>query len=119
MVLWYRNSFLASVVSIFGCILIMGAIASFGDDPAMAVCFLVIGVALAIWGKIISSNKAFKTWWKQVENANLVPAIARDVNVAVQIYNKNPGKKTLQKIAALNPAAAAHIEQSLAAKQAK
>ncbi len=117
MVLWYKNSFLASVVSIFGCALVMGGIATFAEDAAPAVGLIAVGVVLAIWGKIISSNKAFKKWWKQVTDNNLEPVIARDLNTAVAVYNKNPQKRTLKKIAALNPAFAQQIEQSVAAKK--
>lgn len=117
MVFWYKNSFLASVVSIFGCLLVMGGIASFSDDAALAVGFIVVGVALAIWGKIISNNKSFKKWWKQVEDNNLESVIARDLNTAITVYNKNPQKRTLKKIAALNPVFAQQIQQSIAGKK--
>lgn len=111
MVLWYKNSFLASVVSILGCILVIAGISVAGDgDMATTAGLIICGIPLIVWGKIISNNKAFKKWWKQVENANLIPQIRQDVNTAIAVYNKNPQKRTLKKIAALNPAAAAQIQ---------
>lgn len=111
MVLWYRNSFLASVVSILGCIMVIGGFSISGDgDMATTAGLIICGVVLIVLGKIISNNKAFKKWWKQVENANLVDSIRQDVNTAIAVYNKNPQKRTLKKIAALNPTAAAQIQ---------
>ena len=117
MIRWYKNSFLASVVSIFGCVIIIGGITTFKDDVAVAILAIVIGLAMAILGKRISDNKAFKTWWKKVVELGLVPQIAQSTSTAIDIYNKNPQKRTLKKIAELNPAAAAQIERSLAAKK--
>ena len=117
MVLWYKNSFLASVVSILGCVLIMAGIMGIVDGETEMLFALIPGLALAIWGKIISNNKAFKKWWKQVKDNNLEPVIARDLNTAITVYNKNPQKRTLKKIAKLNPTFAQHIEQNIAGKK--
>ena len=116
MILWYKNSFWASVVSIFGCAFILAGIGMFGDDAASAIIAIICGVALAIWGKIISNNKAFKVWWKQIEEKNLEPQIAASTELAMMIYSKNPCKKTLAKIQALNPVAAEQIRQNQAKK---
>ena len=117
MVLWYKNSFLASVVSIFGCILVMGGIMGAVDGDLSLLAMIIPGVALVILGSSISDNKSFKKWWKQVEGNNLEPVIARDLNTAIAIYNKNPQKRTIQKIAALNPSFAQYIEQNIANKK--
>ncbi len=118
MIRWYKNSFLASAVSIIGCISILAGIYGIVDETITeGVIAIVIGLALAILGKQISDNKAFKTWWKQVTDANLEPQIAQSVNIAIQVYSKNPQKRTLKKIAELNPAAAESIERQLAAKK--
>lgn len=86
------------------------------EEIGGGIMIAVVGVLLAIWGKYISNNKVFKTWWKQVTDANLEPQIAASTGVAVKVYNKNPQKRTLRKIAQLNPAATA-IEEQLAAKK--
>lgn len=118
MIRWYKNSFLASVVSIIGCIAILAGIYGIAEETvAEGVVAIVVGLALAILGKHISENKSFKTWWKQVTDANLEPQIAQSLDIAIQIYNKNPQKRTLKKIAELNPAAAENIEKQLAAKK--
>lgn len=118
MIRWYKNSFLASVVSIIGCVLIMMGIFSIVEETVgEGIICIIVGLALAILGKLISENKAFKTWWKQVTDANLEPQIAQSVDVAIKVYSKNPQKRTLKKIAELNPAAAENIEKQLAAKK--
>lgn len=120
MIRWYTNSFWASVVSILGCAMILGGIASAVEGAIGPGIFMaIIGLALAIWGKNISENKAFKKWWQQVIDNNLEGQIAASESVAISIYNKNPQKRTLKKIAELNPEAAASIERSLAEKKKK
>lgn len=117
MVFWYKNSFLASVVSIFGSLLVTAAVAGLlSGTPAMLVCALP-GVPLVLWGKKISEDKSFKKWWKQIEDKNLEPVIASDLNTAIAIYQKNPQPRTINKIATLNPSFAQHIQQNIAAKK--
>lgn len=113
----YTNSLLASIISLFGCGMIMVGIASFADDILMAIFFLVVGFALAVWARQISDNKSFKKWWKQVKDNNLEPVIAKDLNTAIAIYNKNPNFRTIQKIAELNPGFGAYIQQNIANKK--
>lgn len=120
MIRWYKNSFWASVVSIIGCLLIMGGIlAAIEGEIVGGIVFAIIGFALAAWGKNISDNKAFKKWWQQIIDNNLEGQIAQSESVAIGIYNKNPDARTLKKIAELNPAAAANIEKALAEKKNK
>ena len=93
---------------------IMGAV----DGEIMGgIAIILFGAAIFWWGKTIIDDKAFQKWWKQVTDANLEPQIAASVNVAVQIYRKNPQKRTLKKIAQLNPQAAQYIEKQIAAKK--
>ncbi len=118
MVIFYKNSVLASIVSILGCLAITIAVVvglETGID-ADGISLIVVGVALAVAGKVISKNKQFKTWWKQVTDAKLDEAMKTDANLAVKVYNKNPKKRTLKMIAQLNPAAAQYIEAQKAKK---
>ena len=70
-----------------------------------------LGIALMICGKLISNRKAFKKWWKQVEDAGLEEHIRNDIAVAKVVYSKNPIRATLKKIESLNPAAAEAIRE--------
>ncbi len=115
--IWYRNSIAASVVSLFGCCLILGGICLFPEGEIFGgISILAVGIGCAIWGKKISDDKAFKTWWKQVEDANLQGAIAQNANLAIQIYNKNPQERTLKKLETLNPGAVQYIRANIGKK---
>lgn len=118
MIIFYKNSFLASLVSIIGCIFCLCAILGCVDGDPSALVLLLPGIPLLIWARVISDNKRFKKWWKQVTDANLEPQIAASVQTAIAIYNKNPQERTLKKIEELNPAAAANIRDQLARKKA-
>lgn len=108
MILYYRNSFIASIISLFGC-----ALACFGIMDNWNIGLILAAIPFLIGGKLYSNHVAFRKWWKQVEKANLVPEISRSVDTAVAVYKKNPTKQTLSKIRTLNPQAAAHIERAL------
>ncbi|MBQ8797010.1 MAG: hypothetical protein IJZ56_02315 [Oscillospiraceae bacterium] len=117
MILFYKNSFLASVLSVLGCVFIMVILVdidSYHMDVIVPV--LAMGIALLIGGKLISVNKSFKTWWKQVVDLGYDEQMKTDVNLAVAIYKKNPKKATLKKIEQLNPMAAEMIRTSFAKK---
>lgn len=118
MVVYYRNSLLASLVSILGCILCLSGIYAAIEGEFEALSLLIVGVPIVIWGKIISKNKEFKKWWQEIEENNLVPQIASSVDTAALIYSKNPDKRTLKKIEELNPAAAQCIKTSIEANKA-
>lgn len=105
MVFWYKNSFLASVVAIFGSMLGVLGFLYFEESAVIAIALIAAGIALIIWGKKISEDKSFKVWWKQVINAGLEPRIAEDAKLALEIYKKNPQKRTMKKILELNPSA--------------
>ena len=94
----------------------MCGLVMFGDDAGAAIVMIAMGVALALWGRSISKNKAFKKWWKQIEDNNLEPQIAQNMQFAIDVYNKNPQNRTLKKIEALNPYAAEHIRNNLIKK---
>lgn len=117
MFFWYKNSFLASAVSIFGCAMAMGGIAMITDgDTEGAVPMILLGIALAVLGKVISNNKAFKKWWKQVKDNNLESAVATDLNTAIAVYKKNPQNRTVKKIEQLNPSFAEYIRKNVVGK---
>lgn len=114
MILYYRNSFLASIVSMFGCGMALYGIMMIKEgEVGGGLCAILAAVPFLLGGKWISNNKTFNKWWKQVKDANLEPEISKSIGIAIEIYNKNPGKRTLEKIRELNPAAAAQIEKSL------
>ena len=108
MFFYYQNSLLASVVSIFGGLLVFMGLVDAVDEKYL---IIGLGIALMICGKLISNRKAFKKWWKQVEDAGLEEHIKNDIAVAKVVYSKNPTRATLKKIESLNPAAAEAIRE--------
>lgn len=111
MILFYKNSFLASVLSILGCICILVVAVDFSYYSAdVIVPAITAGIALLICGKLVSNEKVFKTWWKKVRAAGLEEQIKTDASVARMVYEKYPKKRTLKEIAKLNPEAAAQIK---------
>ena len=117
MVLFYRNSFWASLVSIFGSVFgISGIMMIVEGEVVGGIVMIVLAIPMLIWAKSISEQKSFKKWWKAVADAGLEPQIAQSASVALQIYQKNPCELTLKKIAQLNPAAAESIRQQLTKK---
>ena len=108
MFFYYQNSLLASVVSIFGCLLVLMGLLDAVDEKYL---IIVLGIAFMICGKLISNRKAFKKWWEQVEDAGLEERIKTDIALAKAVYSKNPIRATLKKIESLNPAAAEAIRE--------
>ena len=117
MLIWYRNSFLASLISIAGCASGMLAVSFLlSGNVSEGILCAVIAAGLLYGGKKLSQKKAFEKWWSQVKKANLEPEIRRSKETAVEIYKKNPEKWTLEKIRRLNPEAAAYIENGFRVK---
>lgn len=123
---YYKNSFLASVISIISSILgmfggLMIAISILdGDFENMLPALLCLATAVC-GGAIassISKNKSNTQWWQeQIIQKNLEGEIKNSVDFCFKVYNANPNQWTLQKIEQLNPNGAAQIRQALAAKQ--
>lgn len=109
--LYYKNSILASIVSTIGiCLVFLGATFIF-EIAALGIVFLLLGILLMLAAKNLSERKAFLTWWKQITDKKLEPRIREDVEFAILVYYKNPQKRTLRKIAKLNPEAAKLIKE--------
>lgn len=114
----YKNSFLASAVSILGYLFVVcGIMAAFSGEIAGGILIALVGFGLAVLASSISEQKQFKTWKKQIEQKGLVPQIQASTQVAIQVYNTFPGTKALEYIRTLNPTAAQLISQQLAAKK--
>lgn len=121
MIVWYyRNSVLASIVSILGSVAVVGGVAMMpGGDTGMIIAgvFLIAaGIAMMIGGKFISRNKSYKKWWEEILTKVPPAHIAGNVNLAIQVYNANPKNWTLKKIEELNPTAAQLIRYQKAKK---
>ena len=54
---------------------------------------------------------------KKIESDGIISRIKEDANVAVMVYNSNPGKRTLAYIFQLNPDAGELIAENLRSKE--
>lgn len=54
---------------------------------------------------------------KKIEATGVTNRIKEDVNVAVMVYNSNPGKKTLTYISQLNPTAGKLITEEIRSRE--
>lgn len=110
----YKNSVLATILSGLGMAMVLCGLAmgnqGAGEDGVLAVCIFG-GFGLMLLAYFISTNKAFKTWWKQVTDAKLDEKMKTSVEVASMVYSKNPSWRTLREIKKLNPEAAEIIQQ--------
>ena len=114
---YYKNSVLASLVSIFGCAFIyIGAMGCLQEHEPAALALVPIGLLPFYAASKISEHKAFRKWRKTLREKGVEEQMRSDLPLAVSVYNSNPGKSTQKYIATLNPAAGQYIASSLAAK---
>lgn len=124
---YYKNSVLASIISIFGCVLCyVGVIALI-----YTLIYIVLGkestvdeiisyVITAAWGiflihisEQVSKKKEFKKWLQMNAEINLEDRIKASADFAVKAYNSCPNKYNLKFITDLNPEAGAYIVASI------
>jgi len=111
MFIYYKNSFLASLVSMLACGLVMIGIMFFIDGMILeGIIFVILGIPLFLLGRHISQNKAFKKWWKELEDKGVIDQARTNLATAKAIYDKDPKKRTLNAIRKINPMAAMVIE---------
>ena len=115
----YRNSFLASLVSIIGSAVAATGIASaLGGEPAGLIA-VPVGIAFFCLAGSISEGKEFKKWQKLVRSKGIEDAMRTDAALAVSVYRTNPGERALSYITALNPGAGAYIRSMNAQAKGK
>lgn len=107
----YKNSILANVVNFAGYfVMLMGLLLLFEAEILLGIVVILVGIGIMVVAGEIARKANFRKWWKELEKNGLMPMIRSDRSFAVQVYQKNPVKETLEKIRQMNPAAAAYIE---------
>lgn len=90
----YRNSFMASLVSLCGYgLAFLGIVVAFSESVVGGIIVALAGVGLMCWAPKISENKQFRVWKRKLESVGITSRMKEDVDVAVMVYNSNPGKK--------------------------
>lgn len=116
----YKNSILASLVSIFGYCFMLGGIAiAFDCEILGGIVMFLMGIGLAALASVISSRAQFRQWIKKLKKDGIIDRARQDVTLAIRIFDANPTKQTLRYIRELNPTAAEQIDRHLAAQNAK
>ncbi len=115
----YKNSFLASTLSILSSLTMIICVAAFlGRAILEGILLLILGVALLFAAEYVSEKKCFKLWIRKLEANGMLAKVAEDNSAAVAMYNANPKKMTLAYIQKLNPDAAAIIARELEVQKA-
>lgn len=107
----YALSKMATFLSVIGTLVRYGGVLCLFSAviPAGIICIL-IGVGFHFLAEYIG----FEKWKKSVQSGGYEQEIREgNLNIAVQLYNKNPGKKTLKYFELLNPQVASQIKQEL------
>lgn len=84
MIFWYRNSVLASLVSIIGCVIVITGIAGLRDREigvGPGILVIVAGIGIAALGKVISDRKAQK---KTEQARTAQPGEKQEVQLVIQ-----------------------------------
>lgn len=113
----YKISKLATSVSVIGALTRYGGVLClFGALIPAAVICLAIGIGCHFWAEEI----AFSAWKKTVHAKGYeIKVIQGDLQIAIQLYNAKPEKKTLAYFDSLNPQVAAQIRAMVANKNEK
>ncbi len=109
----YKKSFLASLVSIVGSIMLLLGIGLLFEETVAGIICAVIGVAFMLWAPIISERKLFKLWIKDLKNKGVIDQLSSSNELCMQMYKANPNKRTIKFIAKYNIAAAETISSAL------
>jgi len=116
----YKNSALATVVSVIGSLFELGGITTMVNG---GLDYLLVGFLLALWGAAhfvaaerLSDYAQYRTWKRQIEQKVDAEQIMQDEALAISIYSTNPCKRVLKYIQNLNPTAAEQIQQQIAAE---
>lgn len=102
----YKNSNLATAMSIVGMImLLVGITMATQEIVAAGIIVALIGGALAVGARFIANAKKKKDI-SALANHELDERIKSDINYCVDFYNKYPSQKIAAYLTALNPASA-------------
>lgn len=99
----YKNSILATIVSIMGTAFALGGVYMIIEGDTEAIPLVIIGVALMFGASAISKNKVFKTWVKGLKEKGILEQLPTNDALCRQVYQANPGKKTLALLEKYNP----------------
>ena len=99
----YKNSFLASMISLFGSGFIFGGLYMItSGELGGAIAMIVVGLICVFGASAISNNKAFKAWVKGLKEKGILDQLATSDALCKQVYQANPKKQTIKLIEKYN-----------------
>ena len=108
----YRNSVLATLVSIAGTILlILGLSAMFYDTWYTGLTLMTIGLGLMLGAYFMAKRVGFKKWIKQLKAKGVIDELPNSEALCIKLYQSNPCKRTLAFIHKCNTEAADYISK--------
>ena len=110
-IITYKNSVLASVLSIFGTAMIFGGIVGITSDISITLTLVPVGGAVMYWAHQIAEKKQFKLWIKGLEEKGIIQQLSENAGLCFALYQANPHKRTIAFIAKHNPNAAEEIKE--------
>lgn len=114
----YKNSIIATILSFISYFAMLGGIMMLFDGEFLAfVVLFALGMLIAGIGSAVSEWKRFHSFKKQLQKKGLIPMIQTNTQLALQVYDAYPAKKTVEYIRTLNPAAAQILDQRLSVKK--
>lgn len=120
MILFYRTSIVATVISILGCASVAGgAMLLLMDGDWLGIVFVLLGLPGILGGRIIHLNKTYDKWWTENVDSELEAELAQSREKCIEVYNLNPQRRAIKKISQLNPEAGAHIQERIKQLMAK
>jgi len=112
----YKNSILATILSFLSYfVMLAGVMMLFEREFLGFVVLFALGIGISALGSAVSEWKRFHSFKKQLKKKGLIPQIQASTQLALQVYDAYPAKKTVAYIRTLNPAAAQILDQRLAA----
>lgn len=114
MVLFYRHSIPATIISILGVACAAGgAMLLVMDGDLLGIVFLLIGFPAVVLARKINMKKEYALWWKEHVDSQREEEIRQSQEAAIAVYNENPQHQAILHISQLNPEAGAHIQERI------
>ncbi len=105
-IVFYKNSFLASLVSIFGYTFLMISLVGFfsENDITLGIIMLALAIIFIPWAAVISENKTEKKWWKEITSKIPQSEIMSSKENILMVCSKSPkANRTYKRCLKANP----------------
>ena len=114
MIWFYKNSIVATVISILGCASAAGGLMLLVlANDWLGIVFILLGAVGVLAARVIHVNKNYDKWWSENVDSQRQEEIKQSREAAIAVYNENPRRRAIKKISELNPEAGAHIQERI------